>query len=326
MLITGAARSTSSAAARGPLVRLASTSGVLCRRLVAKGPHRLRGPRGRTGPPERSDHEVRDRTQKEQEWRARKAEGKESVRGKLWELEAHVGYLGEQLAYRVCQLILKRLVAPESGREVPPRVERMLRWMAADMEASKWDFSLAEEEEEDEDVRPVKRRRLMKRRSPEVEEKEAEPAESEDSEAEPEAPVAPRARSASWPEDFRFVDGGEDVRMEVDAPEAPEGPEEEITATSRVASQAAEARTVTVLTFKPDPEPVPPPPPTPSPAPEAPVQVKRESEVREFQTLVLQLGAPAGFHEDGVFVMDDSDEEMGEPEAPEKPEASGSAE
>ena len=55
--------------------------------------------------------------------------------------------------------------------------------------------------------------------------------------------------------------------------------------------------------------------------------MKRESEVREFQTLVLQPGAPAGFHEEGgVFVLDDSDEEMGEPKAPEKLEASGSAE
>ncbi|KAJ7720764.1 hypothetical protein DFH07DRAFT_972501 [Mycena maculata] len=284
---------------------------------------------------DRSDHEVRDRTRKELERRARKAEGKEGVRGKLRELEAHVGYLGEQaghtmlrykLAYRACQLILKTLAAPESGREVPSGVERMLRWMAADMEASKWDFSLAEEAEldlvaeepeEDEDAPPAKRRRLMKRGSPEVEEKEVEPVESQDSEAEP--------------EDFRSTDGGEDMRMEVDAPgalEGPEGPEEEqVAATSRVASQVAEARTVTVLTFKPDPEPVPPPPPTPSPAPEPLVQVKRESEVHEFQTLVLQPGAPAGFHEeDGVFVMDDSDEGMGEPEAPEKPQASGSAE
>ncbi|KAJ7727680.1 hypothetical protein DFH07DRAFT_970115 [Mycena maculata] len=45
------------------------------------------------------------------------------------------------------------------------------------MEASAWDFTLAEEaeldrraeeEEKDEDVRPAKRRRLMKRGSPEV--------------------------------------------------------------------------------------------------------------------------------------------------------------
>ena len=312
------------------------------------GPSRTRrNPRTERG--DRSDREVRDRTRKERERRARKAEGKESVRGKLRELDAHVGYLGEQvgrtmlrykLAYRACQLILQTLAAPEGGREVPPGVERMLRWMAADMEASKWDFSLAEqaeldllaeEPEEDEDAPPAKRRRLVKRGSPEVEKKEVEPVESEDSEAEPEAPVAPRARSESWPEDFRSSDGGEDMRMEVDAPgalEGPEGPEEEqVAATSRVASQVAEARTVTVLTFKPDPEPVPPPPPTPPPAPEPPVQVKRESEVREFQTLVLQPGAPAGFHEeDGVFVMDDSDEEMGEPEVPGEPEASGSAE
>ncbi|KAJ7739791.1 hypothetical protein DFH07DRAFT_965601 [Mycena maculata] len=172
------------------------------------GPSRTRRNAG-TEREDRSDREVHDRTRKERERRVRKAEGKESVRGKLRELEAHVGYLGEQvgrtmlrykLAYRACQLILKTLAAPESGREVPPGVERMLRWMAADMEASKWDFSLAEqaeldlvaeEPEEDEDAPLAKRRRLMKRGSPEVEEKEVEPVESEDSEAEPEAPYIP---------------------------------------------------------------------------------------------------------------------------------------
>ncbi|KAJ7737245.1 hypothetical protein DFH07DRAFT_966540 [Mycena maculata] len=148
-----------------------------------------------------------------------------------------------------------------------------------------------------------------------VEERE-ELTELEDSEVEPEAPVAPRARSASWPENFRVLEGEEDVRMKVDAPEAPEGPEgpDKKTAASRAASQVG-VRTITTLTFKPDPEPIPPPPPppTPSPVPKAPVWVKRESEEQALQTLMLQLGAPARFHEEGgVFVLDNL----------EKPEAS----
>ncbi|KAJ7764960.1 hypothetical protein DFH07DRAFT_955789 [Mycena maculata] len=218
----------------------------------------------------RSDREVRDRTRKEQECRVRKGEKKEKRKEggsqRFRELEDRVGYLGEQvgrsmmrykLAYRACQLILKTLAAPGSGTEVHPGVERMLRWMAADVEASKWDFSLAEEAEldlvaeepeEDEDAPPAKRRRLMKRGSPEVEEKEAEP----------EASAVPRARSASWPADFRVLEGKEDVemvdeRMDVDAPEAPEGPEgpdEEFVMMLQVASQVAEERTIGVLTFK----------------------------------------------------------------------------
>ena len=166
-----------------------------------------------------------------------------------------------------------------------------------------------------------------------------EPEESEDSEeAEPEVPVARRARSNSWPADMRVIEGEvEEVRMDVDVPEVPEASREEIVEVDAPEAPEgqempdehttgqAEARTITVPTFKPDPEPVPPPPPTPPPVPEAPVRVKRESEERGFQTLVLQPGAPAGFHEEGgVFVLDDEDEEMGEPEAPgEKPEASG---
>ena len=132
---------------------------------------------------------MRDRTRKERERRARK-DGKTEGRGRRFRaLVDRVQFLEQEqirvmgrykLAYRASHIILRTLAAPESTTEVPRGARRMLRWMEEDAGKNDWDMSLPQEEggssdEEEHPERGVKRRRLMRRASPEVEEREVEP-------------------------------------------------------------------------------------------------------------------------------------------------------